>query len=225
MAGRCGSRPVLRYKSAGLEFSGGSLNNNRVVLTMRNPGKRKKSLYRKYCPGREIEKIITRQPPIGGKDDYDMHPNISVDESKRLTHCFRTLKPAVMVLQDPKDPLYPVGQVDTAAAKIQFGNMQKAQDLTFGGAYFLQMHDFSNVQGVLGIVKSVQGVLGIVKSVLCLRAMCVFVYFSVVLNLSGFPFQMPTKEACTRRGGSLPSTCLIGSWYYQVGLLHFIHRF
>ena len=120
-----------------------------------------------------------------------------------------------MVLQDPKDPLYPVGQVDTAAAKIQFGNMQKAQDLTFGGAYFLQMHDFSNVQGVLGIV----------KSVLCLRAMCVFVYFSVVLNLSGFPFQMPTKEACTRRGGSLPSTCLIGSWYYPVGLLHFIHRF
>jgi len=67
----------------------------------------------------------------------DKHPNVSADESKRLTHCFRTLKPSVMILQDPNDPLYPIGQVDMAAAEIQFGNMQKAQDWTFGGAYFL----------------------------------------------------------------------------------------
>jgi hypothetical protein len=54
----------------------------------------------------------------------DRHARVSDDEAEHLNRIFKKLKPAVQLLQDPNDPLYPLDEVDNEN-KRRFYNLCK----------------------------------------------------------------------------------------------------
>jgi hypothetical protein len=69
----------------------------------------------------ELQKAYHKQ---ARKYHTDRHARVSDDEAEHLNRMFRNLKPAVQLLQDPNDPLYPLDEVD-AENKRCFYNLCK----------------------------------------------------------------------------------------------------